>query len=888
MRIKVLSVLWAALMMSGLSFGQARAPQGDREYEIADIIVEGVRYLDHNALISVSGLTVGDKINLQGEELSNAMKRLWKQSLLSDVQIIADRFDGSKVYLILKLTERPRLTKIQFEGVKKSQITEIEDKIDLIRGRILTDALVKNTELAVRKYYIEKGFYDVEVKTRQIPDTITTNGARLVINVDRKQKVKIEEIYFEGNESYPDFRLRMKMKETSRRVRFDLVNDLVSRLIYSKPKHYWQFITQQKEMELEDVFVYITDHANINIFKNSKLVRKEYKDDHQKLVTFYNNKGFRDMEIVRDSVYRNPDGTLSIKIVVDEGQKYYFRDIIWSGNYVHSDETLDAILGIRKGDIYNAETINRRINFNPTGDRDVSALYMDDGYLFFNIEPVELRIDQDSIDIEMRIYEGSQANLRRVSIAGNTRTNDHVVMREIRTIPGEKFSREKIIRTQRELSQLGYFNPETVNPNVVPNPNDGTADVEWQLEEISNDQIQLSGGWGGFIGFIGTVGITFNNFSAKNLFKPSMWDPLPVGDGQVFGIQVQANGRRFQSYSASFTEPWLGGKKPNALTVGLNRSVQRNIDFFTNQEFGYFNVSRASVSLTRRLNWPDNWFMLTNSFQYFLYELNNFGLNLGCETCNSNSFLFNTVIARNSIDNPIFPRTGSNISLSISATPPYSLLNGKDYDRISNAERYRWMEYHKWMFDASFFTPIMNKLVVNARAHVGVIGQYSDRVGIGPFERFYLGGDGITGQMFLLGTDIIGLRGYPNNRVVPEPETVISWEERPGGLGREPVARSIAGGTIYNKFVMETRFLISPNPSATIFVLGFAEAGNTWNDPSKYNLYDLKRAAGVGARIFMPAFGTIGIDWGYGFDIIPGDTQRSGSQIHFMIGQQFR
>lgn len=888
---KILIVLVLIVCCTGQVFSQVAQPnkQGEREYEIAEIAVEGVRYLDHGALISISGLRVGDKINLQSEDIPNALKKLWKQSLLSDAQIIADRIEDGKIFLVLQLTERPRLTKIEFEGVKKSQISELEDKIDLIKGRILTEALVKNTESAIRRYYIDKGHYDIEVKTIQKADSIVTNGAKLVIQVNKNPKVKIKDIVIEGNENISDLRIRMKMKNTSRKLRFTLINDIVSRLRYSKPKDYADFVLkQQEEASWSDALAYITEHANLNFFKTSKLVRKEHKEDLEGLVQFYNSKGYRDMEIEKDSIYRNADGSLTVHLLINEGNRYYFRDINWTGNFVHSDEELSQVLGIKKGDVYDMETLNKRINFNPQG-QDVSAIYMDNGYLFFNIDPVELRIDSDSIDIEMRIYEGAQATLRRVTIAGNSRTNDHVVMREIRTIPGEKFSREKLIRTQRELSQLGYFDPEKVNPNLVPNPADGTADIEWQLEEISNDQIQLSGGWGGFIGFIGTVGITFNNFSAKNLFKFRSWDPLPVGDGQVFSISVQANGRQFQSYSASFTEPWLGGKKPNALTVSFNRSAIQRIDFrnLTAPPLGYFKITRGTVGLTRRLNWPDNWFMLTNSLQFFLYELNNYGVNLGCNTCDSYSVMLNTTIARNSVDNPIFPRRGSNISLSVSATPPWSLFNGKDYSNISNAERYKWLEYHKWMFDASFFTPILDKLVISTRAHLGFIGQYNSVVGVGPFERFMLGGDGITGMQFQIGTDMIGLRGYQNNSVVPTPETRISYEKALNGE-RQPVVTNISGGTIYNKFVMEARYLISPNPSATIFALAFGEAGNNWNDPRQYNPYQMLRSAGVGARIFMPAFGTIGVDWGYGFDRLPGQPNISGGQIHFMIGQQIR
>ncbi len=513
---------------------------------------------------------------------------------------------------------------------------------------------------------------------------------------------------------------------------------------------------------------------------------------------------------------------------------------------------------------------------------------MDNGYLFFNVTPVEVNVEHDSIDLELRVYEGAQATINKVTINGNTRTNDHVVLRELRTIPGEKFSRQKLIRTQRELSQLGYFNPETVNPTPVPNPNDGTVDINWELEEVSNDQIQLSGGWGGFIGFVGSLGVTFNNFSISNFLDFGNWDPLPVGDGQILSLQFQANGRQYQSYNASFTEPWLGGKKPNALTIGGNFSNQGEFADWRNPRSGIagsFKIFRGFVSLARRLKWPDNYFTLANSLEYSRYSLNNsirFGGQIGCSNCESNNFNFKTTIARNSIDNPIFPRSGSNISLAISLTPPYSLLNNKNYDNLSFEQSINFLEFNKWMFDASFFNQVVGDLVVNTRANFGIISSYGDKVGVGPFERFILGGSGLAGgQGFILGSDIIALRGYEDNSLRPT-ELVRSFEQG------EVSTRQISGGTIYNKFVMELRYPISLNPSATIFVLGFGEAGNTWTSFDDYNPYDLKRSAGVGARIFMPAFGTIGIDWGYGFDNAPGTNTASGGQIHFTIGNQQR
>lgn len=853
-----------------------------RKYEVVEIETQGLEYLDSNAVVSITGIRVGDRIDIPGDDISFAIKKLWRQGLFADVTILYELVEEGKIKLVLDLLERPRLTQYTFKGVKKSKQTEISDELTLVKGRILTDASIKNAELNIERFYKSKGFLNVEVSSRQRPDTLIGNGVELIFDVDKKNKVKIQEIYFVGNKEFGDRRLKSQMKETSEKLKFTLFSDIFGRAFNSKPKDWFQFFTEQDSVTPNTLLDYLGEHVNINFFKSSKLVKADYEADKEAIITFYNSKGFRDAEITYDSIFVE-NGDLAIEIGVYEGKKYYFRDLNWEGNFTYPDNVLSTILSIERGDVYNLEKINRKLQYDPTGN-DISSLYMDNGYLFFNVTPVEVRVENDSIDVELRISEGPQATINQVNISGNTRTNDHVIIRELRTIPGEKFSRQKLIRTQRELSQLGYFNPETVNPVPVPNPADGTVDINWELEEVSNDQIQLSGGWGGQIGFVGSLGITFNNFSLQNFMDFGNWDPLPVGDGQILSLSFQANGRQFQSYNASFTEPWLGGKKPNALTVGGSYSYRANINFRNPRADanGSFTIARGFVSLSRRLKWPDNFFTLANSIEYSKYTINNFaGLQLGCTDCEANNILFKTTLARNSVDNPIFPRSGSNISLSLSLTPPYSLLNNKDYDRISFDESINFIEYHKWMFDASFFNKIVGDLVINTRANFGLIGSYQDGVGVGPFERFTLGGSGLGGQNFLLGSEIIGLRGYEDNSLRPT-EFVTSFE------AGETDVRTLTGGTIYNKFVMELRYPISLNPSATIYVLGFGEAGNTWTNFKDYNPYNLKRSAGVGARIFMPAFGTIGIDWGYGFDPAPGTNVASGGQIHFTIGNQIR
>ena len=528
------------------------------------------------------------------------------------------------------------------------------------------------------------------------------------------------------------------------------------------------------------------------------------------------------------------------------------------------------MLGIKRGDIYDVADLERRLNFSQTS-LDITSLYMDDGYLFFNINPVEVGVEGDSIDIEMQIYEGSQANINKIIINGNTKTNDRVIIREIRTVPGQKFSRSDLIRSQREIANLTYFDPETIGINPIPNIQDGTVDIEYSLTEKPSDQIELSGGWGGAFGFVGTLGLVFNNFSIRKIFKFKEWGGiLPSGDGQRLALRVQANGRQFQTYSLTFTEPWLGGKKRNAFTVNLSHSVQRRF-LNRNDVVGSLTVTGITLSLGRQLRWPDNFFTISNSISYLRYGLDNFNGIPGFRQGNANNIAFNTTVARNSIDNPTFPRSGSSLSLSVAFTPPYSLFREDNLSDKPAEVRFKWIEYHKWMFDNSWFTSLIGNLVLNARMHFGFIGAYNQDLGVGPFERFQLGGDGLTGQNFLLGTEIIGLRGYANNSISPRDED-----------------GSRVGGVAYNKFVMELRYPVSLNPAATIFVLGFLEGGNNFRAASEYNPFDLKRSVGVGARIFMPAFGMIGLDWGYGFDDVPGTTDTRGGRFHFTIGQQLR
>jgi outer membrane protein insertion porin family len=847
-----------------------------KEYTVADISVEGVEFLDNNALISLSGLKVGDQIKIPGDEISQAIKKIWKQGIIGNVSIEATKVEGNQIWLKIKLNERPRLSQYEFKGITKNHESELEDKIDLVRGKILTDVVKKNTELTVKKYLESKGYLNAQVNIVQRKDTVVRNSAVLVIDVDRGKKVRIHDITFHGNEEFSDTKLRSKFKKTGEVPRIDLPSYLAKNsLKLLNPVNLGYFLTHKDTATFDQLKDKVASHAKVNIFKQAKYVPDEYKADKQLMIDFYNSKGYRDAEITFDTLYAQNAKYMQVDIHVDEGQRYYFRDITWNGNFLYEDKTLSSILGVEKGDTYNLELINKKLTYDPAGV-DISSLYMDDGYLFFNIVPVEVGIEADSIDIEMRINEGSQATINSVSITGNDKTSDHVIRRELRTIPGRKFSRAELIRTQRELSQLGYFNPQKVEPNLQPNPASETVDIEWILEEQPSDQIQLSGGWGGFYGFVGTLGVSFNNFSLKKAIGLEQFPP--TGDGQRLSVSLQANGIRYQSYSVSFSEPWLGGRRPNNFSVSYNQSVIRNANF-NNEVYGSLNVSGLTVALGRRLQWPDDYFILRNSLAYQKYDIFNFNRGLGFDSGVSNSITFNTTWARNSSDNPMFPTRGSDISLTVAMTPPYSLFNSLDYENASAQERFKWIEYNKWNFDAKYYLSLGEKLVFAPRIHFGFISSYSQKASVGPFERFVLGGSGLTGQNIVLGTDVIGLRGYPDPQNLATFATSITPFDE---------AEEILGGTMFTKYVMELRFPVTQSPTATIYIQAFGEAGNNWNDFSQYNPYDLKRSAGLGARIFMPAFGLLGLDWAYGFDPVIGGTQPHGNEFHFSIGQQLR
>ncbi len=764
-----------------------------KEYEIAEITVSGTQFLDPNSMISISGLKTGEKIRVPGPAISSSIKRMMDFGTLDDVEILATKFEEGKIWLNIHIKERPRLYKVTFSGIRKGERETLNDKVKLIKGRVITPTVIKNTQLLIKKHFMDKGFYNTQVKAVQIPDT-TRGQATLNFTVNKGSKVKIEEIVIEGNEAIADAKLKKKLKKT-------------------KEKKLW------------------------HLFTPSKYIPKTYEEDKDKLIAYYRKNGYRDATIEFDSIKNAGEETISILMRIEEGPKYFYRSIDWTGNYLHNTERLNEILGLKKGDVYNPEELDKKINGIPGGD--VSSLYMDDGYLYFRAVPVETSVLKDSIDIEIRIFEGKQATINRIILNGNTKTSDRVVLRELFTLPGQKFSKTELINTQRQLSQMGYFDPEKIQINPIPNQGDGTVDIEYTVEEKPSDQIELSGGWGGYIGFVGTLGLVFNNFSIRNIPNRSTWRPLPSGDGQKLSVRFQANGRQFQTYSLSFSEPWLGGKKPINFGIALTRTVYRITDYaslYTRVAAGkqtfigsYYN-NGITFSLGKRLKEPDRFLVLSHSLSLQRYRLDSLDFfSIGYNNGISNNITFNTTLSRNTLSDFQYPRSGSNISLAATFTPPYSAFRKKDF--TDEQDKFKLVEYHKWMFDASWYATITGKLVLSARAHMGFLGSYGDKVGLSPFGRFIVGGSGLAGQgsFALADQDIIGLRGYGDRKVGPlSPNGSLA-----GG-----------GGVVYNKYVMELRYPVSLNPQATIFLLGFLEGGNNWGSYRDFNPFDIKRSAG--------------------------------------------
>ncbi|HRO09371.1 MAG TPA: POTRA domain-containing protein [Saprospiraceae bacterium] len=828
-----------------------------KTYEIGGITIQGAETRDRNAIKSITGLREGGKVQIPGTDIPTAIKSLLKLRLFDDVQIILDKVENNIVFLRVVLVERPILTRWSYKGVKTSQHEDLNDIVKniLTKGGIVTDDQKNLAKEKIKEYYVGKGKLDAKVDVLEVPEESKVQSVRLVFEIYPNERVKVENIVFEGNDTYSSRKLRKKMSKIKRKG---------------------------------------------TLLRKSKFIQKEYQEDLTSLTKFYQNEGYKNMTIVHDTVYRNTKGNVMIEIKIDEGKRHYFRDIKWKGNTLYKDDYLYTVLGISKGDVYNPELLQNRLKFSMDG-RDISSLYLDDGYLAFEINPVEIAVEHDSVDIEMRIFEGPQFTIDNIVIKGNDRTNENVVRREIRTRPGQKFSRSDIIRSQREIINLGYFNPETLGIETPVNQGRGTVGVEYNLEEKPSDQLELSAGYGGFSGLIGTLGVVFNNFSIANIKDRSTWSPLPQGDGQKLSLRLQSNSRFFKSYNFSFTEPWLGGKKPRSFTIGAFHTA---FDY-TLSGSGKLGITRGFVGLGSQLKWPDDYFSSSTTLNIEQINLDKFIYGgFPVSVGKFNNFSVTQTITRSSVSDPLYPRSGSRMSLSLQVTPPYSLFRKDNtfepseaqrediirdlkYEKgpanpvteadidtkineLKEANRFKWLEYHKWKIASEWYFNLIDKLVVASTVKMGILGSYNSDIGISPFERFQLGGDGINNQnVGLQGREIISMRGYDVSDITGN-GTVNS-------LGNSP------GAPLYNKFTVELRYPLSLNPNSTIFVTSWIQGGNAYESFKKYNPFDLKRSAGFGARVFLPMFGLLGFDYGWGFDKTLSGTQTYG-KFNIVLG----
>jgi len=867
-----------------IEWQNARIP---REYTVAGVEVTGVRYLDSSIVFSIANIQPGDKFMHPGTDIfGKSIANLWRQKLFSNVQILVTRIDGDRVWLEISVQERPRLGNFKFVGPTKSQVEELLGKINLAKQTIVTENTRREIIEKTTKFFTEKAYRNVSVRIDEKPDTAFVNSVEMTIYVDKGGKVKIDNIRFFGNENIDDFRLKKQLKGTKEMGKATLHPDNEpSPYGEDKPFSFSQYLKEWGFLSLSKTKKLIDPYFRFKL-SGAKFDDKKFEEDREKILDYYNSLGYRDAQILDDTLLRTKSGNINVDIKVDEGRKYYFGNISWKGNAKYSDSVLNSILGITKGDIYNISVLNKRLGKEASQDGgDISGLYMDDGYLFFRAEPVETAVYNDTIDYEIRITEGPQARIKNVTIAGNEKTKDHVVRRELRTVPGELFSRSDLIRSQRELANLQYFNQETINPGVVPNADDGTVDINWKLEEKSSDQLELSAGWGGGVGLTGTLGVTFNNFSIKNITKKSSWDPLPTGDGQKLSLRYQSNGRAYRSLNFSFTEPWLGGKKRNSFTIGVNSSKFSNafnqfgqIDR-ARSDSNYLKTTGLSVALGKQLKWPDDYFNLIYTLNFTRYKLNNYPIfDENFRTGVSNNVSAKITLQRSSVFDPIFPRSGSNFMASVQFTPPYSLMN-RSIEKSDN--KYKNPEYHKWRFNAEWYVPLgkpmgaekTRQFVLKIAAKYGFMGRYNPKLDYSPFERFQLGDAGLTNNFGLLGYDIIAHRGYP---VYQNSDPTINPDQQSASQFF----------TIFNKYQIELRFPLVTNPSSTIYALTFFEAANGWFNYKDYNPFRLRRSVGAGMRFYLPMFGLLGFDYGIGLDRIntlnPG--LKAASRFTFMLG----
>jgi outer membrane protein insertion porin family len=863
-----------------------------KEYIIAGITVSGSQAFDENLLISISGLAVGDKVMIPGTDVfSKAIAKLWKQSLISNIEISFTKLEGKDLYVHFEITERPRLAEFKFAGIKKGERDDLESKVGLIKERVVTENMKLSAIEAIRKFYYGKGYRNVEIDLKEEKVPTLNNAVSITFFIKKGNKVRVNSINFSGNESLASQKLKKQMKGTKEMNRVTLFPIEIKNPFgdtVSKPT-FKEYISDVGFMSISKTRDYVDPYFRIRGFSGAKFNEIKYTDDKESVLNYYNSKGFRDAVILGDTAVADVRNNLNLFIKVNEGRKYYFGDIVWRGNTKYSDSILNVILGIKRGDIYNLELLNKRLGKELSAEgADIGSLYMDDGYLYFQVDPVETAIYQDTIDFEIRMREGPKFIYGNITISGNNKTKDYVIRRELRTIPGEQFSRADIIRTQRELGQLGFIDAEKIVPNVVPNAENGTVDINWGIEEKSADQLELSAGFGGGIGLTGTLGVTFNNFSIKNIAKRSTWDPLPSGDGQKLSARIQSNGKAFRSYNFSFTEPWLGGKKRNSFSIGYSNTKYSNAyDQFGQYckncgDTSYIKTNSFNVSLGKQLKWPDDYFNLIYSLnvqQYKLKNYNLFGNTTELRNLTSTNVSLKLALVRNSAGpNPIFPTGGSNFLVSGQFTLPYSALgitSASDND-------YRLPEFHKWRINGEWYVPIgmprgeeKNKqFILKIAAKYGFIGRYNKNLNISPFERFQLGDAGLSNNFGLLGYDLISHRGYP---VYENPDPRIN----PDGITPTQFF------TIFNKYTMELRYPFSTSASSTIYGLAFFEAANGWYDFKSYNPFKLRRSAGLGVRFFLPMFGLLGFDYGIGFDRYNQSTGLKGAaKFTFMLGQE--
>ena len=837
-------LLLATLLLLAPHCGQAQVVVGDnstydfdyltpKTYEIGGIEFEGAENFDTRVVQLVAGLQVGDRLKLPGDKVSGAIENLWKQGMFEDVQIRVTRIQGNIAFLKIILKERPRMEKFRFTGVKKGEDKKLRDQIQITTGDVVTENMLRTSANKIRAYYIDKGYTRAEVTPETEPDTAS---GRVTINfkVKRGKKVKVDSLIFDGNQELSDITLAGKMQKT-RDVHF------------RKKLRFWKKV----------------------FWKKSRYIERDFREDLDNVVAYYNEQGYRDARVVSDTVSdvempkSSDQDRVKVKVNIHEGRKFFFRNITFSGNTVYDDEMLRRSLRIDKGDPYNKKLLETNLQYNPSGT-DLTSLYMDNGYLFFRATPVEIAVENDSIDIEIRIVEGKQARIRNVSIEGNTITNDKVIMRELYTRPGDLFSRDALLRSRRELLTLKFFKEESVIPEPQPHPEDGTVDIVYKVEEGSTSQLNLQGGYGSGM-FIGQIGIQLNNFSVRNIFNKDAWVPLPAGDGQKLALNATTNGSSYYSLSASFTEPWLGGRRAQSLTGQVYHNFMSNGLWAKTTDANYYSlqITGAGVSFSKRMKWPDDYFIMSHGITYKHYILDNYS-NLAAGlfpdgTANDISYAFS--LSRNSYDSPFYTRSGSDVGITIYATPPFSLLGRTITDNSSAQEKFKWIEYYKVNLHGSWMLNMVGDLVLSTRFRFGWMGYYNDKIGLSPFGRYFLGGDGLSSWV-LDGREVIPLRGYENNSLTPT------------------VNGSVNGGSVFDRFTFELRHPIVESSSATIWVLGFLEGGNCWSDLSQFQPFKMYNSAGLGVRLYLPMLGLIGVDWGYGFD---GST--GGSQFHFSIGQ---